>query len=132
MNRKQVSEIVERWMFPTERSSYMGDLENQPILASARDRTVFDTKGKAYLDFQSGQMGSAISHQHPRMVRAIREALDTMVHASNTFLNVPRLRLHERLGKLLPKPLQKSLFLVSGSDSIEASIDLARKATEHT
>jgi 2,2-dialkylglycine decarboxylase (pyruvate) len=42
---------------------------------------------------------------------------------------VPRLELHERLGKILPKPLQKSLFLVSGSDSIEASIDLARKAT---
>jgi 2,2-dialkylglycine decarboxylase (pyruvate) len=44
-------------------------------------------------------------------------------------LNVPRLKLHERLGKLLPKPLQKSLFLVSGSDSIEGAVDLARKAT---
>jgi 2,2-dialkylglycine decarboxylase (pyruvate) len=33
------------------------------------------------------------------------------------------------LGKVLPKPLQKSLFLVSGSDAIEAAIDLARKAT---
>ncbi|MGH6620643.1 MAG: aspartate aminotransferase family protein, partial [Alphaproteobacteria bacterium] len=48
---------------------------------------------------------------------------------SNTMLNVPRLRLHERLGRLLPKPLSKSLFLVSGSDAIEAAIDLARKAT---
>lgn len=110
----------------------MGGLESQPILASAHDRTVVDTDGKTYLDFQSGQMGSAISHRHPRMVEAIHQALDTMVHASNTLLNVPRLRLHERLGKLLPKPLQKSLFLVSGSDSIEASIDLARNATGGT
>ena len=51
------------------------------------------------------------------------------MHASNTMLNVPRLRLHEKLGKLLPKPLERSLFLVSGSDAIEASVDLARKAT---
>lgn len=119
-------------MFPTEPSSYMGGLDERPILASASGRTVVDTDGKSYLDFQSGQMGSAISHQHPRMVKVIREALDNMVHASNTLLNVPRLRLHERLGKLLPGQLQKSLFLVSGSDSIEASIDLARKATGGT
>lgn len=132
MDRKRAREISERWMFPTEPSSYMGGLEDRPILASAHDRTVVDTEGKSYLDFQSGQMASAISHQHPRMVKAIRAALDTMVHASNTLLNVPRLRLHERLGKLLPEPLQKSLFLVSGSDSIEASIDLARKATGGT
>ena len=129
MNRDQAREIVDQWMFPTDKSSYMGGLEDRPILASAHDRTVVDTEGKEYLDFQSGQMGSAISHQHPRMVKAIREALDTFVHATKTMLNVPRLRLHERLGKLLPKPLQKSLFLVSGSDSIEAAIDLARKAT---
>jgi 2,2-dialkylglycine decarboxylase (pyruvate) len=129
MNRQQARKILDRWMFPTEKTSYMGGLEERPILASAHERTVIDIDGKEYLDFQSGQMGSAISHQHPRMVAAIRDALDTMVHASNTMLNVPRLRLHERLGKLLPSPLQKSLFLVSGSDSIEASVDLARKAT---
>ena len=33
---------------------------------------------------------------------------------------------------MLPRPLEKSLFLVSGSDSIEGSIDLARKATSGT
>jgi 2,2-dialkylglycine decarboxylase (pyruvate) len=55
--------------------------------------------------------------------------MKSMMHASNTMLNAPRLRLHERLGKLLPKPLTKSLFLVSGSDAIEASLDMARKAT---
>jgi 2,2-dialkylglycine decarboxylase (pyruvate) len=129
MNRQQAREILERWMFPTEKSSYMGGLEERPILASSHERTVVDIDGKEYLDFQSGQMGAAISHQHPRMVAAIRKALDTSVHATKTMLNVSRLRLHERLGKLLPPPLQKSLFLVSGSDSIEAAVDLARKAT---
>ena len=129
MNRKKVRTIIERWMFPTEPSSYMGGLEDRPVLESAHDRTVVDINGKEYLDFQSGQMGGAISHQHPRMVKKITETLKSLMHASNQMLNVPRLRLHERLGKLLPKPLQKSLLLVSGSDSIEASIDLARKAT---
>src|SRR5438067_13792951 len=60
---------------------------------------------------------------------SIESTLKSLMHASNTMLNVPGLRLHEKLGKLLPKPLERSLFLVSGSDAIEASVDLARKAT---
>lgn len=129
MDRQKAREIIKEWMFPTERTSYMGGLEDRPILASARGSVVVDTDGKEYLDFQSGQMAGAIGHQHPRIVTTVQKALQTIVHATNTMLNVPRLRLHERLGKLLPRPLQKSLFLISGSDSVEASLDLARKAT---
>jgi 2,2-dialkylglycine decarboxylase (pyruvate) len=129
MDAKRIRNTVRRWMFPTEGGSYMGGLENRPVLQHSYGSTVVDTDGKEYLDFQSGQMGAALGHQHPRMVAVIEKTMKTMMHSTNTMLNVPRLRLHERLGKLLPKPLEKSLFLVSGSDSIEASIDLARKAT---
>jgi 2,2-dialkylglycine decarboxylase (pyruvate) len=129
MNKTKAKQIVGRWMFPTERSSYMGGIEDRPILAKSQGRTVTDIDGKTYLDFQSGQMGGALGHQHPRMVAVIEKTLKTLMHASNTMLNVPRLKLHERLGKLLPRPLQKSLFLVSGSDSVEGAVDLARKAT---
>ncbi|HUA51729.1 MAG TPA: aspartate aminotransferase family protein [Candidatus Sulfotelmatobacter sp.] len=129
MDRTKAREIIDRWMFPVEKKSYMGGLENKPILASSKGSTVVDTDGKEYLDFQSGQMGAALGHQHPRIVKVITETMKTLMHATKTMLTVPRLRLHERLGKLLPKPLQKSLFLVSGSDAIEAAVDLARKAT---
>ena len=129
MKKETARRIAKRWMFPTGRASYMGGLDERPILARSSGSTVIDTDGKQYLDFQSGQMCGALGHQHPRMVAAIERTMRSLMHATNTMLNVPRLRLHERLGKLLPRPLQKSLFLVSGSDSIEAAIDLARKAT---
>jgi 2,2-dialkylglycine decarboxylase (pyruvate) len=129
MKRSEIKDIVSRWMFPPEKTSYMGGIEDAPVLAQSHGTTVIDTDGKEYLDFQSGQMGGALGHQHPRIVAAIERTLKTLMHASNTMLNVPRLRLHEKLGKLLPKPLERSLFLVSGSDAIEASVDLARKAT---
>jgi 2,2-dialkylglycine decarboxylase (pyruvate) len=129
MERAKAREIINTWMFPTEKKSYMGGLEDRPILAQSAGVTVADTEGKQYLDFQSGQMGAALGHQHPRIIKRITDTLKQLMHASNAMLNVPRLRLHERLGKLLPKPLQKSLFLVSGSDSIEGAVDLARKAT---
>jgi len=129
MDRIKAREIADTWMFPTEKKSYMGGLEDRPILAKSRGTSVVDTEGKEYLDFQSGQMGAALGHQHPRIVKAITETMQNLLHASKAMLTVPRLRLHERLGKLLPPPLQKSLFLVSGSDAIEAAVDLARKAT---
>jgi 2,2-dialkylglycine decarboxylase (pyruvate) len=107
----------------------MGGLEERPILASSKGSTVTDTDGKSYLDFQSGQMGAALGHQHPRIVKVIQETTQSLLHASKAILTVPRLRLHQTLGQILPAPLKKSLFLVSGSDAIEAAIDLARKAT---
>ena len=73
MDRIHAHRIVDQWMFPTEKSSYMGGLEDRPIIASTHDRTVTDIDGKEYLDFQSGQMGAAISHQHPRMVGSHQE-----------------------------------------------------------
>lgn len=129
MDRQTTRDIIAHSMIPTEGTSYMGGLEDQPILAASHGSIVIDTEGRQYLDFQSGQMGAALGHQHPRIVRRITETMDAMLHASNTMLNVPRLRLHAKLSQILPRPLQKSLFLVSGSDSIEGSIDLARKAT---
>ncbi|MBM09985.1 MAG: hypothetical protein CMF69_10510 [Magnetovibrio sp.] len=132
MDEGHAKHIARKWMFPAADTSYMGGLENRPILIHSKGCAVTDINGKEYLDFQSGQMGAALGHQHPRMVAVIEKTINTMTHATNTMLNVPRLRLHERLGKLLPKPLSKSLFLVSGSDTIEASVDLARKATGGT
>ncbi len=129
MDQNHVKRIVDQWVIPTEEGSYMGGIVDRPVLASSEGSTVTDIQGNKYLDFQSGQMGAAIGHRHPRVMESIRKSTETFVHSSNIMLNVPRLELHERLGNLLDKPLQRSLFLVTGSDSIEASVDLARKAT---
>ncbi|HVZ43850.1 MAG TPA: aspartate aminotransferase family protein [Ramlibacter sp.] len=129
MDRNHAREILDQWVIPTEEGSYMGGIDERPILAAANGSTVVDIEGNEYLDFQSGQMGAAIGHRHPRVMESIRKSTESFVHASNIMLNVPRLELHERLGHLFDDPLQRTLFLVTGSDTIEASVDLARKAT---
>jgi len=106
MDRQTAREIIANAMIPTEGTSYMGGLEDQPILASSSGSIVIDTEGKQYLDFQSGQMGAALGHQHPRIVRRITETMHTLLHATNTMPNVPRLSLHAKLSELLARPLQ--------------------------
>ncbi|MGH8068934.1 MAG: aminotransferase class III-fold pyridoxal phosphate-dependent enzyme, partial [Candidatus Entotheonellia bacterium] len=59
-----------------------------PILERGAGSMVWDITGKAYLDFNSGQMCAALGHNHPRIVAAIQEASQKLIHASSSLLNV--------------------------------------------
>jgi 2,2-dialkylglycine decarboxylase (pyruvate) len=100
-----------------------------PIFERASGAVVTDTSGKDYLDFNSGQMCSALGHNHPRIVEAIEESCRTIIHASSSIFNVKEIELAARLGELVPRPLKKSMFLGSGSDSTEAALTIAKKYT---
>jgi 2,2-dialkylglycine decarboxylase (pyruvate) len=100
-----------------------------PVFASASGSVVTDVKGRDYLDFNSGQMCSALGHNHPTVVAAIRDACDTMLHAHSSHYNVREIELAARLGAIVPAPLQKSLFGESGSDANEMAMTIARKYT---
>lgn len=129
MDASTVKQIVDKWMIPAPSGAYMAGIEKRPVICRAEGVCVFDTTGKRYLDFGSGQMAAALGHNHPRFVEAVQRSLQTISHSTKTFLNVDRLELHRRLGEILTPPLEKSLFLVSGSDAVEAAVDMARKVT---
>ena len=100
-----------------------------PVFASASASIVTDVNGKQYLDFNSGQMCSALGHNHPTVVAAIRAACDTMLHAHSSHYNVKEIELATRIGQIVPPPLQKTLFGESGSDANEMAMMIARKYT---
>ena len=100
-----------------------------PVFASAKDSIVTDVNGKTWIDFNSGQMCSALGHNHPRVVAAIKEAADTMIHAHSSHFNVKEIELAAKLGEVVPRPLQKSLFGESGADANEMAMMIARKYT---
>ena len=100
-----------------------------PVFESASGSLVRDVQGKEYLDFNSGQMCAALGHNHPTVVAAIRSACETMLHAHSSHYNVKEIELASRLGRIMPRPLQKSLFGESGSDANEMAMMIARKYT---
>src|SRR3970282_1228577 len=81
-----------------------------PIFARAQGTVIVDTSGKEYLDFNSGQMCSALGHNNPRVARAVQESARTLTHASSVFYNVPQIELAKKLADLLEPPLTKSMF----------------------
>jgi len=100
-----------------------------PVFVSGQGSEVEDVTGKRWLDFNSGQMCAALGHNHPTVTSAIKQACDTLIHAHSSYFNVQEIRLAERLARITPEGLEKSLFLQSGSDANEAAIMIARQYT---
>src|SRR5437667_3415260 len=100
-----------------------------PVFVSGSGSEVEDVNGKRYLDFNAGQMCAALGHNHPTVTAAIKTACDTLIHAHSSYYNVQEIRLAERLARVMPVGLEKSLFLQSGSDANEAAVMIAAEQT---
>jgi 2,2-dialkylglycine decarboxylase (pyruvate) len=123
----------QEWLDLAKRYSFRARMDKGeftgPVFVSGKNSVVSDVQGRDYLDFNSGQMCAALGHNRPEIVKAIAEACGTLIHASSMYFNTKEIELAKRLGELLPPQLQKSTFLISGSDSNEAAISMAKVYT---
>ena len=99
------------------------------VVRRAEGAWVETTDGGRILDFTSGQICSTLGHGHPRIVEALREALDDVVHLNSWMLSEPVLALAERLAGLFPEPLDKVILLNTGSEANEVALKLAKLHT---
>ena len=92
---------------------------------------IFDSTGKAYLDFVAGVSACSLGHKHPRVIDAIKEQLDKYLHVMvyGEYIQKPSVELTELLSDNLPDTLQKTYLTNSGTEAIEGALKLARRAT---
>ena len=100
-----------------------------PIMVWGRGSVVRDVNGKEYLDFNSGQMCAALGHNHPRIVQALHESGETLIHSHMSMFNDREIILAARLAEISPEGMNRSMFLTSGSDSNEAAMAIAKRYT---
>ena len=100
-----------------------------PVMVWGRGSVVRDVNGKEYLDFNSGQMCAALGHNHPRIVQALQESAETLIHSHMSMFNDREIILASRMAKISPPGMNRSMFLTSGSDSNEAAMAIARRYT---
>ena len=97
------------------------------------DAVLTDAEENHYLDFVSGFGSVNLGHNHPRVVQAVREALDESVAGfSPAAINPYAATLSERLVSIAPAGLEMVFFCNSGTESVEAALKLARSATGRT
>jgi acetylornithine/N-succinyldiaminopimelate aminotransferase len=87
---------------------------------------LWDADGAEYLDFQTGLAVNSVGHCHPRVVAAIREQAERLVHVGNLFYTEPGMRLAQRLAA--SSLGGKVHFANSGTEAVEAALKVARKA----
>ncbi len=103
-------------------------------VARAEGSFVYDTHGKAYLDFVAGVSACTLGHCHPRVVEAIREQAGRYMHVMvyGEFALEPAVTLSRELAVALPHPLECTYLVNSGTEAMEGAIKLARRVTGRT
>ncbi len=99
------------------------------IIERAAGSHVFDSAGRAILDFTSGQMSALLGHSHPAVVKCVSESIATLDHLFSWMLSRPVVDLAATLAQTLPQSLSKVMLLSTGGESNEAAIRMAKLYT---
>jgi len=100
-------------------------------VARAEGSYIYDTQGKAYLDLVAGVSACTLGHCHPKVVKAIQEQAAKYMHVMvyGEYAQSPAVEYCKLLAENLPKPLETTYLVNSGTEAIEGSIKLAKRAT---
>jgi len=95
------------------------------VLVKGKGTRVWDVEGKEYLDFVSGLAVCNLGHCHPKVVKAIQDQAETLIHVSNFYYIEPQIRLASLLCQ--QSFADKAFFCNSGAEANEGAMKLARK-----
>ncbi len=100
-------------------------------VARAQGSYIFDSDETAYLDFVAGVSACSLGHCHPKVVAAIQEQAAKYMHVMvyGEFIQGPAVDYARFLASRLPKELETTYLVNSGTEAIEGSLKLARRAT---
>jgi acetylornithine/N-succinyldiaminopimelate aminotransferase len=117
--------------------NYQGQTSPFPFLLEV-DRAegifIFDKSGKAYMDMIAGVAVNNIGHNHPHVVKALKEQIDRHLHVMvyGEFVQDAQLNFARKLASLLPEKLNCVYTVNSGTEAIEAALKLAKRVTGRT
>lgn len=104
----------------------MSTYARQPVVfVKGCGARLWDAEGKEYIDFLGGIAVDAAGHCHPRVVHAIQEQAEKLLHVSNLFYTEPQFRLAEKLTAIAG--MEKLFFCNSGAEANECALKIARK-----
>ncbi|WP_261129693.1 aspartate aminotransferase family protein [Bacillus sp. Marseille-Q3570] len=87
--------------------------------------------GKKYLDFTSGIAVTNVGHRHPKVVEAIKNGADQLLHGpSGVIMYDSILKLADELAEIAPGDIDCFFFGNSGTEAVEGALKLAKHVTK--
>src|SRR2546428_3528687 len=88
------------------------------------------TDGRRVLDLTCGIAVTAVGHSHPRVVKAVVDQAQRLMHISTGVAKYESsIAFAEQLATVTPRGLESIFFANSGAEAIEGAIKLARQTT---
>lgn len=98
------------------------------VLAEADGIYLTDLEGRRFIDFHGNNVHQ-VGYRNPRVIAAVRSALDSLPFSPRRFTNRYAVDLAARLTALAPGTLNKVLFAPGGTEAIGMALKLARAVT---
>ncbi len=102
------------------------------VLAKEIGATLWDTRGREYIDCMGGYGVALVGHCNPLIVAAIKDQSEKLLTCHGSHYNEARAHLLDRLISIAPRTMNKAFLSNSGAESVEAAIKIARKYTRRT
>lgn len=114
--------------------SHVAQTSPAPIgleMVKASGINMWDVNGKPYIDLISGFSVCNIGHNHPAVVEAIKQQVDSHLHliVYGEFIQSPQVAYAKLLTDHLPESLNCVYFTNSGAEAVEGAMKLAKRAT---
>ena len=113
---------------------HLGQTSKSPMLLEIKKAEgvyLFGPSGEKYMDLISGVSVSNVGHRHPKVVKAIKEQVDSYLHLMvyGEMIQSPQVIYAQKLTTLLPDRLNSCFFVNSGSEAVEGVLKLAKRFT---
>jgi acetylornithine/N-succinyldiaminopimelate aminotransferase len=107
---------------------FINTFTRQPVVLDHGEGVrVTDTDGNEYLDMFAGIAVNALGHNHPKLVKAIQDQAEKLIHVSSIYYNEPALTYAKRLIDMTG--FDRIFYANSGAEANEGAIKLAIKYT---
>lgn len=94
-------------------------------LVKGKGARVWDNEDKEYIDALAGIAVNSLGHCHPKVVTAVQQQVEQLMHTSNFYYSKPQAKLLELLSTL--SGLDRGFICNSGGEAMEACLKVARK-----
>ena len=114
--------------------TYQAQTSPHPLaleVSHAKGSYIYDQDGNAHLDFVAGVSACSLGHCHPKVVDAIKTQVDQYMHVMvyGEYVQRPAVEYSKLLASLLPKNLNTTYLVNSGTEAMEGALKLARRHT---
>jgi 4-aminobutyrate aminotransferase/(S)-3-amino-2-methylpropionate transaminase len=122
---------TERWVALRNEHVPQGPFNiTNAFIKKAQGAVMVDVEGREYIDFAGGIGVNNVGHCHPKVVAAIKDQADKLIHSCfHVAMYPPYVELAAKLNELAPGDFSKrTMFSNSGAEAVENAIKIARYA----